>query len=447
MVDDQQALDWLFGFTDWERGIGWGIRVSPDLSWNLGRTRWLLDALGSPDRRVPIVLIAGTKGKGSTAALVESIARAAGQHTLLYTQPHLQEYRERIRVDGIPIAPGELAKLTECLHEPVERLIREQPEAGEPTTYEITTAMALLAAELHQADLAIIEVGLGGRLDATNCLDPVISAITRISYDHTQILGKTLEAIAREKVAIARVERPLVSAPQRPAAQRAIMRSAREIGARHRFVSPLRYLGRALLHDMPVQRVGGAFFTTPFEASLALLGDHQRENAAVAVAICEELSRLGHVSIDMLAIRTGLESVRWPGRLELFSGPPRIVLDGAHNGESAARLAAALRESFSFKNLILVLGILRDKDAPAILRELLPAARTVVVTRSANSRSLEPAELARQARQHCDRVRVAPAVSDALDEACAIAGADDLICVTGSLALVGEARELLTRNL
>ncbi|HEX3245689.1 MAG TPA: Mur ligase family protein, partial [Chloroflexota bacterium] len=201
MTADERALQWLFQFTDWERGIGWGRGAGADVSWNLGRTRWLLDAVGQPDRDVPAVLIAGTKGKGSTAAMIESIARAAGFRTALYTQPHLQEYRERVRLDGEPINAADFARLVERFPEPVARMALEQPEAGEPTTYEITTALAMLAAKEHCADLAVIEVGLGGRLDATNCLNPAVSVLTRVSYDHTQILGSTLAAITREKVA------------------------------------------------------------------------------------------------------------------------------------------------------------------------------------------------------------------------------------------------------
>ena len=248
MADDKRALDWLFQFTDWERGIGWGRGAGDDLSWNLGRTRWLLDAVGRPDRDVPVILIAGTKGKGSTAAMIESIARAAGLSTALYTQPHLQEYRERVRLDGKPINAADFGRLVDRFRQPVARMGLEQPEAGEPTTYEITTALAMLAAKEHRADLAVIEVGLGGRLDATNCLDPAVSVLTRVSYDHTQILGSTLAAITREKVAIARAGRPLVSALQRPASRREVIRSARQVGARYRFVPPLASAGSSPCH-------------------------------------------------------------------------------------------------------------------------------------------------------------------------------------------------------
>jgi dihydrofolate synthase/folylpolyglutamate synthase len=317
--------------------------------------------------------------------------------------------------------------------------MRHEPEAGEPTTYEITTALAMLAAGEHRADLAIVEVGLGGRLDATNCLDPIVSVLTRISYDHTQILGPTLASIAREKAAIARPGRPLVSAPQRTAARREIIRCARALGARYRFVDPLSS------HGPPVQREGsqrveGTFLGREFAGDLRLLGEHQRENAGVAVAVCEELAR-ETLSLGMQHVKTGLGSVSWPGRLETVATAPRIVLDGAHNGESAQRLVAALRESFQFERLILVLGILRDKDARSMLRWLVPAADEVIVTRSTSPRALEPTELARQVRAHGMQARLSSDVSEALSTARDLAGPNDLICVTGSLTVVGEARE------
>jgi dihydrofolate synthase / folylpolyglutamate synthase len=441
MAGHDQALEWLFRFTDWERGIGWGSRTSPDLSWNLGRTRWLLDALGSPDRAAPVVLIAGTKGKGSTAAIIERIARSAGHRTSLYTQPHLHHYRERIRLDGEPVSESAFARLVDRVRDPVAMLMRDEPAAGEPTTYEITTALAMLAARDHRADLAVVEVGLGGRLDATNCLDPVVSVLTRVSYDHTQILGSTLGAIAREKVAIARPGRALVSAPQRPAARRAIVQGARAIGARHRFVDPLAR-GASPANAHHGQPVRGSFLGQAFECHLRLLGEHQRENAAVAVAVCEELARGRTLAIAAQHVRLGLGSVFWPGRMELVSESPRIVLDGAHNGESADRLIRALRESFQFERLILVLGILRDKDAQAMLQWLLPASDELIVTSSSSSRSREPMELARLAQDHGKKAFVAANVASALSLARELAGHNDLICVTGSLTVVAEARHL-----
>jgi dihydrofolate synthase/folylpolyglutamate synthase len=441
MAEDDQALEWLYGFTDWERGIGWGSRTSPDLSWNLGRTRWLLNSLGNPDRATPVVLIAGTKGKGSTAAIIERIVRSAGHRTSLYTQPHLHHYRERIRLDGEPISESAFARLVDRIRDPVAKLMRDEPDAGEPTTYEITTALAMLAAQDHRADLAVIEVGLGGRLDATNCMDPIVSVLTRVSYDHTQILGSTLAAIAREKVAIARPGRALVSAPQRPAARRAIVQGARAIGARYRFVDLLvRGASPAIAHDG--QPVRGSFLGQGFEGKLSLLGEHQRENAAVAIAASEEFARSGTLRISVRHVQVGLASVSWPGRLELVSRSPRVVLDGAHNGESAERLVRALRESFRFERLILVLGMLRDKDARAMLRWLIPAADEVIVTRSSSPRALEPAELARQAQDHGKKPFIAANVASALSQARELAGHNDLICVTGSLTVVAEARDL-----
>ena len=214
---EEAALAWLYSLADQERGVGWNPRASPDSQWKLGRTRALLDLAGGPDRQLKIALVAGTKGKGSTCAMLASILDAAGARCGLYTKPHLQSYRERIRVDGTAVAPDDFAEAVERMR----RLVRELPrEAGEPTTFEVTTAMALEVFARQGCDMAVVEVGLGGRLDATNATDPLVSVITSISYDHTAILGRTLGAIAGEKAGILRSGCRAFVAEQRPAAGR-----------------------------------------------------------------------------------------------------------------------------------------------------------------------------------------------------------------------------------
>jgi len=440
-LDERHALSWLYSFADWERGVGWNARASPDPAWNLERTRHFLDLAGGPDRTLICILIAGTKGKGSSAAMVESIARAAGARTGLYTQPHLHHYRERIRLNGEPIGGGDFASLATRLRPLVNRLVHDLPAAGEPTTFEITTAMALAAFADFGVDVAVLEVGLGGRLDATNVVQPTVSAITRISYDHTQILGRTLGAIAREKAGILRSGVPMVSAPQRAAAHEALVRAARAVVAPHRFVEPFPP-GRGEPSRgwrQPVQVVFRG--QTAGVAWLPLLGDHQRENAALAVAACEELTDAKLLSVGPAAVRGGLEAVRWPGRLEVVDESPLMVVDGAHNGESAERLAAALGKCFSFSRLWLVVGLLRDKDARAFLRPLVPLAAGVVATRTSSRRALEPGELAQACRAAgARRVETAPDVPTALTLARSWADPTDLICATGSLSVVAEAR-------
>ncbi|MDP8923482.1 MAG: Mur ligase family protein, partial [Chloroflexota bacterium] len=226
-----EALRWLLGFADWERGVGWNPAASPDEQWKLGRTRALLDLAGAPDRALRIVLVAGTKGKGSTAAMIEAIVRAAGWRTGLYAQPHLHTYRERVKLDGCPISADHFADLVDRLRRLADELRARHPKAGEPTTFELTTVLAILAFADHAADLAILEVGLGGRLDATNATDPLVAVITTIGHDHTRILGRTLAQIAGEKAGIIKQGATVVTAEPTPLILELIGDRARELNA------------------------------------------------------------------------------------------------------------------------------------------------------------------------------------------------------------------------
>lgn len=404
-MSDAQA--WLFSLADQERGVGWNPRASPDTQWKLGRTRALLDLAGAPDRQVRIALVAGTKGKGSTCAMLASVLGAAGVRCGLYTKPHLQTYRERVRVDGRAIpAPEFTAEL-----ERFRALAAQLPqEAGEPTTFEVTTALALDYFAQQGCAIGVVEVGLGGRLDATNATDPELSVITSISYDHTAILGRTLGAIAAEKAGILRPAHPALLAQQRPAAMRALEQACHRVGAHCRTVAPL-------------------------EDETPLRGQHQRQNAALAIeaahAMCPDLSKQ--------AIAKGLARLSWPGRFEVTDN---VVLDGAHNGASASALAETLHAYLAGRPLTLVIGINRDKDARAVLRPLLPLTSRVWATEtSRNPRALSADDLARLCRHLGAEVVTQPDLSLALREA--RQGAQTLVCVTGSLMLVGQARDVL----
>ena len=427
MRADRPGFEWLFSLADQERGVGWNPRSSPEEQWKLGRTRALLDLAGAPDRRMTVALVAGTKGKGSTCAMLASILGAAGVRCGLYTKPHLQTYRERIRVDGQAIGAEEF----ELALQRMRRLSRKlPPDAGEPTTFEVTTALALDVFARHGCTVAVMEVGLGGRLDATNATDPRLCVITSISYDHTAILGRTLGAIATEKAGILREGRPALLAVQRPAALRALRAACRRVGAVCRVVPP----------------------TT--DHAVALAGTHQRQNAALAI---EAAKRLGEVR--EADVSTGLRRLRWPGRFEVVQRPGEapIVLDGAHNGASADALAATLREFAGARPINLVIGINRDKDAHAVLRPLLALAASVWATQARHSpRALQAVELARLAggrgvhprapnaaelaRLAGPRVHAEPDLGRAIAAARAVPG---VVCVTGSLLLVGQARDVL----
>ncbi len=378
-MSEKRALGWLFSLADQERGVGWNPRSSPDEQWKLGRTRALLDLAGAPDRQLRVVLVAGTKGKSSTCAMLASILGAHGVRVGLYTKPHLQSYRERVRVDGQAIAPRDFSQAVQRMRQLVERIPQE---AGEPTTFEVTTALAIDVFQRARCDIAVVEVGLGGRLDATNALDPELSLITPISHDHTAILGRTLRAIASEKAGIFRHGRPALVAAQRPSALRALRRA---------------------------------------------------QNAALAIAAARCMAPVTDVEA-----RRGLERLRVPGRFEVVDD---VVLDGAHNDASAQALAQALSDFAAGRPLNLVLGLNRDKDARAVLKPLLPLAARVWVTQTSdNPRALPATELAGWCRRLGYAAEVLPNLSAALRAAREGSG---LVCVTGSLLLVGRARALI----
>ena len=382
--------------------------------------RALLALMGDPDRAMTVVLIAGTKGKGSTAAFLASILHSAGVQAGLFTSPHLQVFRERVRVDGAMLSEAAFERAIEGLRPVVTRLRRSHPDAGDPTTFELTLALAMRAfAERHCA-VAIIEVGLGGRLDATNALDPAISVLTPVSHDHTAILGRTLAAIATETAGIVRRGRPALVAPQRPAALAAIRRVGRSAGAGVVLVQP-----------------------TAAAAVLGLAGEHQRGNAALAVAAARALAATG-LAIPERAYAAGLRQVVWPGRFERVGRRPDVIIDGAHNDASAAALARGLRAERRGRRLVLVIGLNRDKDARAVLRPLARVSSEIVTTRSDDRRSAEPSAVGRQAARVTRRpVAAAVDIGRALALAQQHAGATGLICVTGSLALAGAARTAL----
>ena len=410
-------LRWMLGFSDPVQGVGWNPRASRAARWRLGRMRALLGACGAPQDEMRVVLIAGTKGKGSTAAFLAAMLHAAGVRAGLFTSPHLQTFRERIRVDGAMLTARELDAAIVRLRPIVARVRGAHPDAGEPTTFELTLALALRTFADRGCTVAVVEVGLGGRLDATNALDPAVSVLTSVSHDHTAILGRSLGTIATEKAGVFRKGRPALLAPQRPSAIRAIRRACRASGAACQVIPPLG------LH-----------------ADLALGGPHQRLNAALASAAARALG------LGERPIARGLRTAIWPARFERIRGRPTVILDGAHNGASAEALARALSTERSGRRLVLVIGINRDKDARAVLRPLGRVASAIVVTRSTSPRASDPADVARAAARVCRApVTIAADVLAALAVARREAGREGLVCVAGSLALAGEARTALGR--
>jgi len=444
-----RALAHLLALPDYERGAGGAVGAV----FTLERPRALLDALGRPQLARAVVLIAGSKGKGSTAALLEAILRAHGLRTLLYTQPHLHDYRERIRLDGRCIAPELFARLGERVARAAGRVARARPDLGLTTTYEQTTALAFLAAAERRVDWAVIEVGLGGRLDATNLSEPLVSVITPIGLEHRAILGDTLAAIAREKAAIVRAGRPAIAASQHPEALQVIRTHCASVGAA---LSVAPALGSPGVHASPSTLIAGAetplpsFWTTSISTPmhrydklrLPLGGAFQVGNLCTALWALEALPGAERW-LDPARVAAGVAGVRWPGRLEVARQAPLVVLDGAHTPESAAELVGALRLHFRYRRLTLVFACFADKDAERILDILGALGGRLVLTSTGQPRSRPVDDLDALARRLGIAAARAERVEQGLARALEEAAPDDAICVTGSLAAVAAARAAL----
>ena len=426
MADDQQAERWLHSFADSERAL-----PQTPAAFNLPRTQALLALLGNPQTHYPSIIIAGTKGKGSTAAMVEAIIRASGRRVGLYTSPHLHRFHERIQVNRQLITPGEITAQVRTLRALVAQ---SDPALGALSIYEVQTALALAHFAAAQVACAVLEIGLGGRYDAVNAVTPIVAAISSISLDHTQILGTTVGAIARHKAGIIRPGVPVVTVPQPPEAATVLAQVAAEQGA------PLFIANTTGLHQSATGHLRP--YRTPIRAdTLGLAGLFQLENARLASGITLLLNDVGW-TIDAPAVAAGLATVRWFGRLETLRERPRLIVDGAHNGDSAQKLMAALRALAPYRRLILILGTSADKDLDAIAAALVPHAQMVIVTQTTHLRAADPAALRAAVQRYACGVTISAAtVAAAVAAAAAYAKPDDLICATGSLFLVAAVRE------
>jgi dihydrofolate synthase/folylpolyglutamate synthase len=435
-----EALAWIYGFSDTER-TGQFTRDRED---NLKRERTLLAALENPQRAYGITHVAGTKGKGSTAAMIASIVQASGIRTGLYSQPDLHTFRERMRVDG-EVAPGEeIGRLAPVVRAALES-VGTLPQMY--ITYEVATALAFLYFREASVGHAVIEVGLGGRLDATNVVEPLLSVITSISYDHMNVLGNTLGEIAGEKAGIVKPGVPVVCSARAPEALAAIEHVCAERGSPLVRVGPVgvadcQYRYRAISASSEAQTFE---VETPTgllrDLELRLLGEHQVENATAAVAAAQLLAQSG-LPIDEDAIRRGLRGARWPARMQVVGRQPWVIVDGAHNADSFARLFAGLRRHFSFERMTLVLGVMADKDLAGITDEIARAGvARVVVTAVAHPRAAHQHELASLLRERMPaaEITITSDTAAALSDALAGSTPRDLVCVAGSLYLAGEA--------
>ncbi len=406
--------------------------LGPELKtvkWDLVKFEILLGALGNPHRRGRFIHVAGTNGKGSTCAMLASALRASRLRTGLYTSPHLLDPRERIQIDGSLIGEDAWCKAFATVHAAAEDLLARDAIATHPSFFETMTAMAFLAFESAAVDVVVLETGLGGRLDATNVVDPEISVITPIDFDHEAFLGSSIESIAAEKAGILKPRRPAVFAAQRPEAFQVLERRALDVEA------PVTLSSAWRVADLRMDKFGSRF-TLAADEEIAIVcplpGEHQVENARTAVAA------LNLFGVPAAAIRKGVEDTRWPGRLERVASDPDIIVDGAHNPAGARALAAYIRRFFSSEPVRIVYGAMRDKAVDEVIGTLFPLAAEVVVTAPGQPRALNPESLAAVAEH--SNLRIAANIADAV----AMARERPMTTfVTGSLFLVGEARALL----
>jgi dihydrofolate synthase / folylpolyglutamate synthase len=433
------ALAFLNSFTDYSKTHA--ANIAPE-NFDLARVHTLMASLGNPHRAYPVIHIAGTKGKGSVAALCAAALQTAGYRTGLYTSPHLQDYTERFQINRVPISKDDFVALVEDIQPHVEAI----PNL---TTFEIEAALAFWYFARQNATAAVIEVGMGGRLDATNVVNPLVSIITTISLDHVPILGTTIAEIAGEKAGIIKEGCPLVISPQPDPARKVIHNIARQRNAC--FVQVGDEVAFAPLSmGLTSQRFQFVFRDEPpAEMEIQLLGPHQGENAATAYAALRVANEQG-LSLSPGAIPNGFAAATWPGRFEVFNQDADgkwtvpTILDAAHNQDSAYRLRQTLDQYFPGRPVVLVFGVSGDKNVHAMLKELLPRSQTLIATRSTHPRAMPPAQLAAIAHGAIHDIETAPSIKDAILRARSVVAPNGIILVTGSIFAVGDARASLS---
>jgi len=445
--------------------LGHELAQTPSQKFDLAHMRVLLGAMDRPDRRFPSVLIAGTNGKGSTAATLASILRASGLKTGLYTSPHLVRINERIRINGVAIADDVFALLHDVVERTAQRLVEEGELPWHPSFFEMLTAIAFEHFAQSKVEIAVLEVGMGGRLDATNVVEPRLSVITDISLDHQKFLGETVAEIAVEKAGIIRPGGVVVTLPQQPQANDVIGNTILNLKARAvsavPYVPPVSpgsssYVAKdekpltaedsghakksAAISRYPLQVMG-----TQLLVETPLVGRHQLRNLALAIAAAEELGKQGF-SISAQTIECGIRETRWPGRFQIIPASvrnPEYVFDVAHNPAGAWALRSTLSTAYDGQRLIFVFGAMRDKAIGEMAEILFPLAERIVLTRADNPRSATPGEIREAAHRVVADIDDATDVMSALERAKALAGRQGVVVITGSIYIVGEAMQAL----
>ena len=434
------AMKYLFGLSDYEQMLR--VRYNRD-TFSLDRMYRILKGLGNPHETLRTVHIAGTKGKGSTVEMLSEMLMACGYRVGIYTSPHIKDIRERVRINRDIVTQAALTRLISRIEPVVAKM-----EDDQPTFFEIFTALAFMYFANERVDVAVIETGLGGRLDSTNVLRPDVCGLTSISLDHTQQLGTTVDKIAQEKAGIFKRSVPAVSVPQKPEVEGVLKKAAKATD------TPLRFAGKDIHFSYrfessrdvgPHTRVCVTTPTSQFEhLPVPLVGEHQALNCGLALALLDELRNKGFDKIEEQTAVAGLSRTYLPGRMEIICRDPRILADGAHNAASIAALMKAIGQNIPYDSMVVIFGCAADKDIAGIMRELTLGADKVIFTAANSGRAAKPKDLSAQYEEYSGRTAQ---TADTLEEALAVAASavsrEDIICVTGSFYLVGEAKVLL----
>jgi dihydrofolate synthase/folylpolyglutamate synthase len=411
-------------------------------NYGLERTFRILELLGSPHKKLKLIHIAGTNGKGSTTAMVTKILRGAGYKVGMYTSPYLEEFEERIQINGENINKDRLVDLLEKVKVVIERVVEEGYE--HPTEFEIITALMFLHFYNEKVDYAVIEVGLGGRLDSTNVIVPKVSVITSISLDHVNILGDSLQAIAKEKAGIIKENVPLILYPQEKEVEEVILKVAEEKKSRVYLVKKEDSRLLNINNDELYQEVQVKSNKNTYSVKLPLLGEHQIINLSVALNVIEALYEIENIIINRELIEKSLEDVKWIGRLEVLGKKPAIVIDGAHNIDGIKALRRNVEKYFKYNKLYLLLGILADKQVKEMVKEITPIAEKVYALTPHSERAELSEDLKKEILEFNPNVVSLESYEEAFFSAVNEAEKDDLILISGSLYMVGDMRKIIT---
>ncbi len=437
MITYEQAIEYIESFIDYER-----ISAPYDpFGWKLERVELLLELLGNPHYRLKAIHIAGTKGKGSTSAIVSSILKSAGYKVGLYTSPHLVTFRERIVINDQMISKEQVCEMVEYVKPYIEKLRQQEGTIGKISFFDVYTAIALLFFDIQKVDFAVVEVGMGGRLDATNVVNPLVSVITPISYDHMLSLGNTLTAIAGEKAGIIKENSYVVSAPQEQEALKVIKETCK------RKNSILFQVGQDFVYEKTQTGAFNEFnvygiFGRYEHLTVQMLGEHQIINATTALGAIECL-RFHKIKIPYISIKEGISNAKLKARVEVVQYNPIIILDVSHNSASAKALSETIKKTFGYQKLILILGVSLHKDVKGMGKYLCPIADKIILTKVDNPRAMSPEAIRDELKDLYDDFIIADNAQSAIQIARSIATPLDLICITGSFYLAGEAMKAL----